>query len=84
MRFPIFLLLLQAVFFQFSYAFWRMLCANFEGIHRIDPIANPGEPSNHAHSYHGGSNFGFSTTYRDLISSECTSCSVKEDKSAYW
>jgi hypothetical protein len=84
MRLSVIFLLVQVMFCQFGLSFWRMLCNNFEGIHRIDPIASPGTPSSHAHSYHGGSNFGFNTTYGDLMASECTSCSVKEDKSAYW
>jgi Domain of unknown function (DUF1996) len=28
--------------------------------------------------------FGFTTTYDDLMNSECTSCLVTQDKSAYW
>ena len=30
------------------------------------------------------SDFGFTTTYDDLMDSECTSCLVTQDKSAYW
>jgi len=30
------------------------------------------------------SDFGFTTTYDDLMNSECTSCLVTQDKSAYW
>jgi hypothetical protein len=28
--------------------------------------------------------FGVETTTENLLESECTSCRVKEDKSAYW
>lgn len=28
--------------------------------------------------------FGFSTLHDELVQSECTSCEVKQDKSAYW
>jgi hypothetical protein len=75
---------LYLLFVSRSEGFWRMPCGNFDGIYRIDPIVNPGSPSDHAHSIHGGSNFGFQTTYEDLMASPCTSCAVKEDKSAYW
>ncbi|KAF2417655.1 hypothetical protein EJ08DRAFT_643450 [Tothia fuscella] len=60
-----------------------MKCDNFPGLYHIDPLAYPGIPSEHAHSYHGGSNFGFDTSYEDLMASPCTSCAVAEDKSAY-
>ncbi|KAK4048779.1 hypothetical protein OIV83_004545 [Microbotryomycetes sp. JL201] len=32
----------------------------------------------------GGSNFALSNTFDNLFDSECTSCKVKQDKSAYW
>ncbi|EON62954.1 hypothetical protein W97_02180 [Coniosporium apollinis CBS 100218] len=65
-------------------AFWRMPCHGRTGLARIDPLVDTGEISDHAHSIHGGSNFGFTASYDDLMASDCTSCSVKEDKSAYW
>ncbi|KAL9063281.1 MAG: hypothetical protein Q9157_008324, partial [Trypethelium eluteriae] len=54
------------------------------GIARIDPIEDPGMVSCHAHTIHGGSNFGFNSTYDDMIKSNCTSAAVTQDKSAYW
>ncbi|KAF2467856.1 WSC domain-containing protein [Lindgomyces ingoldianus] len=65
-------------------AFWRMECHSRTGLARIDPLVEPNEIANHGHVIHGGSNFGMDTTYADLRASECTSCRVKEDKSAYW
>jgi len=80
----ILMLLLQLMLAQPSHGFWRMLCGNFKGLHRIDPIVNPGIASPHAHAIHGGSNFGLLTTHTNLLASSCTSCRVKEDNSAYW
>lgn len=65
-------------------AFWRMPCHGRTGLARIDPLVDPGEVSDHSHAIHGGSNFGFDTTYEDLIDSNCTSCGVYQDKSVYW
>ncbi|KAF2198806.1 hypothetical protein GQ43DRAFT_143125 [Delitschia confertaspora ATCC 74209] len=65
-------------------AFWRMECHSRTGLARIDPIVEPGIVSSHAHTVHGGSNFGMDVTYDDLMDSDCTSCRVTQDKSAYW
>ncbi|KAF2179811.1 hypothetical protein K469DRAFT_296481 [Zopfia rhizophila CBS 207.26] len=65
-------------------AFWRMECHSRTGLARMDPLVEPDEIANHGHVIHGGSNFGMKTTYDGLISSDCTSCRVKQDKSAYW
>lgn len=65
-------------------AFWRMECRSRSGLARIDPLTDPGVVSQHGHAIHGGSNFGMETTFEDLLASECTSCLVKEDNSAYW
>ncbi|KAF2743198.1 hypothetical protein M011DRAFT_471558 [Sporormia fimetaria CBS 119925] len=65
-------------------AFWRMPCKTKTGVARIDPIVNPGEIAPHAHAIFGGSNFGMSSTSDVLLNSECTSCNVTKDKSAYW
>lgn len=65
-------------------AFWRMPCHTPIGLGRIDPIVDNGVASSHAHTIHGGNNFGLSTTYKDLRNSDCSSCSFKQDKSAYW
>ncbi|KAL1304225.1 hypothetical protein AAFC00_000645 [Neodothiora populina] len=65
-------------------AFWRMPCRSRTGLGRLDPIMDPGEVSDHTHAIHGGSNFGMSSTSSDLMASNCTSCEVTQDKSAYW
>lgn len=65
-------------------AFWRMPCRSRTGLARMDPIVDPGKISEHAHVIHGGGNFGLNATYEDLRHSECTSCGVYQDKSAYW
>lgn len=65
-------------------AFWRLPCRARTGLARIDPLVNPGKPSEHAHAIHGGAAFSMTSTYDDLRNSQCTSCAVEEDKSAYW
>ncbi|KAI0443901.1 hypothetical protein F4803DRAFT_287540 [Xylaria telfairii] len=65
-------------------AFWRMECRGSTGLARIDPIVDLGKISPHAHTVHGSSGFGISSTYDDLMNGDCTSCAVKQDKSAYW
>ncbi|ESZ98205.1 hypothetical protein SBOR_1433 [Sclerotinia borealis F-4128] len=65
-------------------AFWRLPCRARSGVARIDPLVNPGTVSPHAHSIHGSSGFGESSTYDDLLAGNCTSCEVSQDKSAYW
>jgi len=64
--------------------FWRMRCHSPLTLARIDPLVNPGTISDHAHTIHGGLNFGMNTTYDDLQASDCTTCAVAEDKSVYW
>jgi hypothetical protein len=64
-------------------AFWRMPCGNFDGTFRIDPIVNPGEPSDHAHTIHGSTGVSINAKFPDLMGS-CTTCKVEQDKSAYW
>ncbi|KAF2403118.1 hypothetical protein EJ06DRAFT_320608 [Trichodelitschia bisporula] len=71
-------------FAPFAQAFWRMPCRSFPDYVRIDPIISPGQFSDHAHLIVGGSNFGPEATYEDLRASECTSCTITDDKSAYW
>lgn len=61
-----------------------MPCRSRTGLARIDPLMDFGEISGHVHAIHGGGNFGFNTTNEDLVSSDCTSCEVTQDKSAYW
>ncbi|KAI1456744.1 hypothetical protein F4805DRAFT_218960 [Annulohypoxylon moriforme] len=50
----------------------------------MDPVVNPGGEATHYHSIMGGSNFGISTKGDDLLSSECTTTTIKNDKSNYW
>ncbi|KAI0914224.1 hypothetical protein F4823DRAFT_395083 [Ustulina deusta] len=65
-------------------AFWRMECRGNTGVARIDPIVDFAKVAGHAHTVQGSSGFGISATYDDLINGNCTSCAVKQDKSAYW
>ncbi|GAB7351152.1 hypothetical protein MBLNU459_g1605t1 [Dothideomycetes sp. NU459] len=65
-------------------AFWRLPCRSRTGLARIDPIMDSGVVSDHVHAIHGGNNFGMSSTPYDLVDSDCTSCEVTQDKSAYW
>ncbi|KAB8304086.1 hypothetical protein EYC80_005425 [Monilinia laxa] len=65
-------------------AFWRLPCRGRTGIARIDPLVNPGTAGLHAHSIHGSSGFGESSGSDELLAGNCTSCSVAQDKSAYW
>lgn len=78
------LLLLSLGFLTgFSDAFWRMSCSIIQ-TGRIDPIVSPGEVSSHVHKISGASNIGPNSTYESLQSSNCTSCEIKKDLSAYW
>ncbi|GAA5837744.1 hypothetical protein JCM9279_006849 [Rhodotorula babjevae] len=65
-------------------AFWRMPCNNVLVTERGDPIVSPGQVAGHVHSVVGGSNFALSNSFESMRASECTSCLVKQDKSAYW
>ncbi|RKF74221.1 putative wsc domain-containing protein [Golovinomyces cichoracearum] len=67
-----------------SSAFWRMGCRSRTGLVRIDPLVSPGRISEHMHAIHGSSGFSETATYEELMSGDCTSCEVAEDKSAYW
>ncbi|KAK6954145.1 hypothetical protein Daesc_004107 [Daldinia eschscholtzii] len=65
-------------------AFWRMECHGRTGLARIDPIMDAGVISPHIHTVHGSSGFSLSATYDELRQGSCSSCAVKQDKSAYW
>jgi hypothetical protein len=65
-------------------AFWRLQCFGVAGVARIDPIVDPGTPSNHVHAIKGASGLNFNSTAADLLQSKCTSCQVQQDHSAYW
>ncbi|KAI9830739.1 MAG: hypothetical protein M1819_005403 [Sarea resinae] len=82
-KFSIHLLLATITFNGIATAYWRMSCGLIQ-TGRIDPVVSPGDISSHAHKIVGASNINISSTYDDLIKSECTSCEVQADKSAYW
>ncbi|KAI0205102.1 hypothetical protein F4808DRAFT_273182 [Astrocystis sublimbata] len=65
-------------------AFWRMECRGITGLDRIDPIMDFNKVAAHAHTSHGSSGFSLDSGYDDLVNGDCTSCAVKQDKSAYW
>ncbi|KAH9971395.1 hypothetical protein BGW80DRAFT_456878 [Lactifluus volemus] len=78
-------LLTSALLFTSSVnAFWRLPCAKPVLNARVDPIVSPGRASSHLHTIMGSNAIGFNTTFEDLRNSECTTCKVKDDKSAYW
>ncbi|KAI0314800.1 hypothetical protein OF83DRAFT_1293676 [Amylostereum chailletii] len=65
-------------------AFFRLPCAKSILDARVDPIVSPGVASGHAHTIMGGSNIGLDSSFQDMVASNCTTCKVKDDKSAYW
>ncbi|KAF7717450.1 Uncharacterized protein PECH_000381 [Penicillium ucsense] len=67
-----------------SDAFWRLPCRGRAGVARLDPIVDPNTISNHVHVIHGSGSFGMDSNTESLLDSDCTSCAVKQDKSAYW
>ncbi|EXJ91739.1 hypothetical protein A1O3_00289 [Capronia epimyces CBS 606.96] len=66
------------------HAFFRHLCFGELGNGRVDPIMSPGHPSQHVHVSFGASSFGFDPTIDELLTSNCTSCSITQDHSVYW
>ncbi|KIW95941.1 uncharacterized protein Z519_03007 [Cladophialophora bantiana CBS 173.52] len=66
-----------------SHAYWRMACSVSQTA-RIDLILNPGDVSGHVHKFAGGSNVNQNSDFNSLQSSNCSSCEVQKDKSAYW
>lgn len=65
------------------HAFWRMSCGLIQ-TGRIDPIVSAGTVGTHVHKIAGASSFNVSSTFASLQASDCTSCSIQADKSAYW
>ncbi|KAF1983476.1 WSC-domain-containing protein [Aulographum hederae CBS 113979] len=66
-----------------AYAFFRIGCSRIlDG--RVDSIISPGKVSGHVHTLVGSANIGVSSTYDTLVNSECTSCEIQDDRSAYW
>lgn len=88
------------IFISIARAFWRLPCYSRLGVFRIDPILSKGLPSQHAHTLHGAQStstitlrvqciiicldLNFSSSYDSLVQSDCTTCAVLEDMSAYW
>ncbi|EXJ64159.1 hypothetical protein A1O7_00495 [Cladophialophora yegresii CBS 114405] len=66
-----------------SLAYWRQACSVSQTA-RIDLILNPGNVSGHVHKFAGGSNVNENSDFNSLQSSNCSSCEVQADKSAYW
>ncbi|OJJ48972.1 hypothetical protein ASPZODRAFT_60273 [Penicilliopsis zonata CBS 506.65] len=73
-----------AVFSSPTDAFWRLPCRGRTGVARMDPLVDPGMIAYHAHAVEGSGNFALSVTEDSLRASNCTSCAVLQDRSAYW
>ncbi|PLB51955.1 hypothetical protein P170DRAFT_422884 [Aspergillus steynii IBT 23096] len=84
MRLDVGLVTCLAAFSGVADAFWRLPCRGRSGLARMDPLMDPGKPSNHVHAIHGASSFAMTVDEASLKESECTSCAVTQDKSAYW
>ncbi|KAN0126382.1 protein of unknown function (DUF1996) domain containing protein [Russula decolorans] len=65
-------------------AFFRLPCSKPVLDARVDPIVIKGSASPHTHTVMGSNAIGFDTTFDSLRNSECSTCKVKDDKSAYW
>ncbi|KAL2793400.1 hypothetical protein BJX66DRAFT_306094 [Aspergillus keveii] len=84
MRFDTSVVAFLAAFSGVADAFWRLPCRGRSGLARMDPLVSPGEPSYHVHTVHGSNGFGLEADMASLLGGSCTSCAVKQDKSAYW
>ena len=52
---------------------------------RMDPVVFPDQsPEGHVHSIVGGSKFSKTSTYEELLSSQCSTGNIEKDLSAYW
>jgi len=67
-----------------GHAFWRLPCNTPLLIERGDPIVSAGSVSGHVHTISGASGFALNTSYQQMLDSDCTSCLVNQDHSAYW
>ncbi|KAK1983975.1 hypothetical protein LZ30DRAFT_748238 [Colletotrichum cereale] len=65
-------------------AFWRMECPSRVGLARVDPLMSFGGLAPHVHAIHGTNGISPTANFGDLTAGDCTSCRVKQDKSAYW
>lgn len=79
-----YLAIIFALFLQRAAAFWRMPCASPLVYERSDPIVTPGSLAGHMHAVMGASRFNYSATTASLKQSDCTTCQINQDKSAYW
>ncbi|RPB03843.1 hypothetical protein L873DRAFT_1833532 [Choiromyces venosus 120613-1] len=78
-------LALLSLFALEASAFWRLPCRQSLTVERIDPLTQFGGVGEHVHTIHGGnSKFSASSLEADLMQSTCSSCQVKQDRSAYW
>ncbi|KAG0642261.1 hypothetical protein HOY80DRAFT_917857 [Tuber brumale] len=78
------LLVLLSLFALEASAFWRLPCRQSLTVERIDPLTQFGLVGEHVHTIHGGNRFSESSLEADLLQSSCSSCQVKQDRSAYW
>ncbi|VDC06984.1 unnamed protein product [Peniophora sp. CBMAI 1063] len=65
-------------------AFWRLPCNKPVVNGLIDPIVSPGKANSHSHTIMGANGINLDSTYDELVASDCTTCKVSADKSAYW
>ncbi|OAP65222.1 hypothetical protein AYL99_01194 [Fonsecaea erecta] len=66
-----------------THAYWRMACSVSQTV-RVDLILNPDDVSGHVHKFAGGSNVNQYSDFDSLQTSNCSTCEVQQDKSAYW
>jgi hypothetical protein len=76
-------LLTLSTFNPTAHAFWRAACSVVQ-TGRIDPILSPDTISGHVHKIAGGNEVNPYSTYDSLQTSNCSSCEIQADKSAYW
>jgi hypothetical protein len=67
-----------------AHAFFRLPCAKPVVNGMIDPIVAPGKANAHAHTIMGANGISLTSTYDDMRASDCSTCKVMADKSAYW
>ena len=77
-------LLVVSMFTGLAHSYWRMSCMGVVGVGRMDPIVSPGKISAHVHTFKGASGLTQNVTADQLLASNCSSCEIKQDKSAYW
>ena len=81
----VFLALLSGFFLSDTVTgYWRMSCMGVVGRGLIDPIVAPDKVSEHLHTLKGASGISSTSTVDELLASNCTSCEISQDHSAYW